>query len=74
VLLFGGGIKKGMLYGKTADERPCTTIENPVPVENLHATIYHALGIAPNQSYVVEKRPVFVTKDGKGQPIRDLFA
>ena len=47
VVLFGGGIKKGTLYGKTADERPCTTIENPVPVEDLHATIYHALGIAP---------------------------
>ena len=74
VLLFGGGIKRGMLYGRTADERPCITIENPVPVENLHATIYHALGIAPTQSYVVEKRPVFVTKDGKGRPIKDLFA
>jgi len=74
VVMFGGGVKKGFVYGKTADERPCTTIENPVPVENLHATIYHALGIAPNQSYLVEKRPVFVTKDGKGQPIRDLFA
>jgi hypothetical protein len=74
VLLFGGGIKKGALYGKTADERPCTTIENPVPVENLHATIYHALGIAPTLSYVVEKRPVFVTKDGKGKVIQELFA
>lgn len=74
VLMFGGGIKKGALYGRTADERPCTTIENPVPVENLHATIYHALGIAPNQAYVVEKRPVFVTKDGKGKVIEDLFA
>ncbi|MBS1859512.1 MAG: DUF1501 domain-containing protein, partial [Acidobacteria bacterium] len=29
VLLFGGGVKRGALYGKTADERPCTTIENP---------------------------------------------
>jgi hypothetical protein len=74
VLLFGGGIKKGMLYGKTADERPCTTVENPVPVENLHATIYQALGIAANQAYVVEKRPVFVTKDGKGQAVQELFA
>jgi uncharacterized protein (DUF1501 family) len=74
VLLFGGGIKKGMLYGKTADERPCTTVENPVPVEDLHATIYHALGIPPTQSFVVEKRPVYVTKDGKGKVIRDLFA
>ncbi len=73
VVMFGGGIKRGMVYGKTADERPCTTIENPVPVEDLHATIYHALGIAPTTSYIVEKRPVFVTKDGTGKPIRALF-
>ena len=31
VLMFGGGVKKGFVYGKTADERPCTTIENPMP-------------------------------------------
>jgi uncharacterized protein (DUF1501 family) len=74
VLLFGGGVRKGMLYGKTADERPCTTVENPVPVEDLHATIYHALGIPPTQSFVVEKRPVYVTKDGLGKPIQQLFA
>ena len=73
VVMFGGGIKKGTLYGKTADERPCTTIENPVPVEDLHATIYHALGIPPNTSYIAEKRPVYVTNDGKGKPIRELF-
>ncbi|HEV3485625.1 MAG TPA: DUF1501 domain-containing protein, partial [Vicinamibacterales bacterium] len=73
ILMFGGGIKKGFVYGKTADERPCTTIENPVPVENLHATMYHALGIAPDTSYVVEKRPVYVTKDGTGKPIKELF-
>ena len=60
-------------HGRTADERPCTTIENPVPVQDLHATIYHALGIPPTTSYVVEKRPVYVTNDGKGKPIRDLF-
>jgi hypothetical protein len=74
VLLFGGGIKRGFVYGKTADERPCTTIENPVPVEDLHATIYHALGIAPTQSFVVEKRPLYVTRDGKGKVIQELFA
>ena len=45
VLMFGGGVKKGFVYGRTAEERPCTTLENPVPVENLHATIFHALGI-----------------------------
>jgi uncharacterized protein (DUF1501 family) len=74
VVLFGGGIKKGMVYGKTADERPCTTIENPVPVEDLHATLYHTLGIPPAHAFIVEKRPVYVTKDGKGKPIKDLFA
>lgn len=73
VVMFGGGIKKGTLYGKTADERPCTTIENPMPVEDLHATMYHALGIPPTTSYLAEKRPVYVTSDGKGKPIRELF-
>jgi hypothetical protein len=74
VLMFGGGIKKGFVYGKTADERPCTTIENPVPVENLHATMYHALGIAPDQYFLSEKRPVYVTKDGKGKVVKELFS
>ena len=73
VLMFGGGIKRGFVYGKTADERPCTTIENPMPVEDLHATIYHALGVPPDTSYLVEKRPVFVTKDGIGKPAKALF-
>ncbi len=74
VLMFGGGVKRGAVYGRTADERPTTTIENPVPVENLHATIYHALGIPPDLSYVVEKRPVYVTNDGKGRAVKALFA
>jgi uncharacterized protein DUF1501 len=73
ILMFGGGIKKGFVYGKTADERPCTTIENPVIMEDLHATMYHALGIPPDTSYVFERRPIYVTRDGKGEPILDLF-
>ena len=74
ILMFGGGIKKGFVYGRTADERPCTTIEKPMPVEDLHATIYHALGIPPDTAYVAEKRPVYVTKDGIGKPAKELFA
>ena len=73
ILMFGGGVKKGFVYGTTADERPCTTIDKPVPVEHLHATIFHALGIPPDTAYTVEKRPVYVTKDGTGKPIRELF-
>jgi uncharacterized protein (DUF1501 family) len=73
ILMFGGGIRKGFVYGKTAEERPCTTIENPVVMEDLHATMYHALGIPADTSYLVERRPVYVTKDGTGKPVLDLF-
>jgi hypothetical protein len=74
VLMFGAGVKRGFVYGKTADERPCTTIENPMPVEDLHATIFHALGIPPDLAYVNEKRPVYVTRDGQGKAAKELFA
>jgi len=74
ILMFGGGVKRGFVYGRTADERPCTTIEHPVVMEDLHATIYHALGIPADTAYMVERRPVYVTKDATGKPIRDLFA
>lgn len=30
-----------------------------VSVRDLHATIYRALGIAPNHGYEVEKRPFY---------------
>jgi hypothetical protein len=73
ILMFGGGVKRGFVYGKTADERPCTTIESAMPIEDLHATIYHALGIAPDTAYTAEKRPVYVTKDGLGKPALALF-
>jgi hypothetical protein len=73
VLLFGGGIKKGHLHGLTADERPCKTIKDRVVIEDLHATIFHALGIPATHAYEVEKRPFYVTRDGLGKPIRELF-
>ncbi len=73
VLMFGGGIKKGFLWGKTADERPCKTLENRVVIEDLHATIFHALGIAPDLAYEIEQRPFYVTRDGLGKPIKPLF-
>lgn len=74
VLMFGGGIKRGLLYGKTADERPCSILENPVTIEDLHATIYHALGIPADTGYEIEKRPFYVTKDGKGKAVQALFS
>jgi hypothetical protein len=73
VLLFGGGTKRGYVHGRTADERPCKTLEKRVVIENLHASIYRALGISPRLSYEIEKRPFYVTRDGEGQVIDELF-
>ncbi len=73
VLMFGGGMKRGHVHGITADERPCKTIKDPVTISDLHATIYRALGIPANHGYDVEKRPFYVTNDGKGRAVRSLF-
>ncbi|MCA9442369.1 MAG: DUF1501 domain-containing protein, partial [Candidatus Omnitrophica bacterium] len=74
VLLFGGGIKKGHLHGVTADERPCKTLEGEIRIENLHATLYTAMGISPRYKLDVEQRPFYVTKDGKGEAVKELYA
>jgi hypothetical protein len=74
MLIFGGGFRKGFLYGKTAPARPCKVIEDPLSIENLHATIYRSLGIPADWAYVVEQRPFYVTKDGKGEVVKELFA
>ena len=71
--MFGGGVKKGHIYGRTADERPCLAIENPISIEDLHASIYTTMGISPKAVYDIEQRPFFATKDGKGKAVMDLF-
>jgi uncharacterized protein (DUF1501 family) len=74
VLMFGGGMKRGHVYGATADERPTKVVKDPVSVEDLHATMYRAVGIPADLAYDIEQRPFYVTRDGKGKPVMDLFA
>jgi hypothetical protein len=74
MLFFGGGFKKGFAYGKTADHHPMLAIENPVNLSDAHATIYKALGIPADTSYVTEGRPFYVTNNGKGKPIDAMLA
>jgi uncharacterized protein (DUF1501 family) len=74
VLVFGGGFKRGHLYGETASERPLLAAKNPITVTQFHATIFTAMGISPKTAFVVEKRPFYVTEDGKGEPVMELFA
>jgi len=74
MLFFGGGMKKGFTYGKTADAHPMLPVENPVSLTDVHATIYKAMGIPADHNYVTEGRPFYVTKDGKGKAIEAMFA
>jgi hypothetical protein len=74
VVMFGGGLKRGHVHGATADERPLVAIKDPVTITDLHATIFTAMGISPKTVYDIEKRPFYVTEDGKGKPVMSLFA
>lgn len=73
IVMFGGGTKKGFLYGESAPERPCVATKNPISVSDLHATIYTAMGISPQTAFEVERRPFYATADGKGKAVMELF-
>jgi hypothetical protein len=73
VVMWGGGMRKGFLYGETASERPFIATKNPVSVTDLHATIFTAMGISPKTKFDVENRPFYATEDGKGQAIKELW-
>lgn len=70
VVLAGGGIKGGFVYGKS-DRTAAYPDENPVTPEELAATIYHALGIAPQTELIdPQGRPIALCT---GAPVLPLF-
>lgn len=73
ILMWGGGIKRGFVYGQTADERPFKAVTEPVVIDQVHQTIYHALGIPPETNYVIEQRPFYTTPDGEGKVIKEVL-
>ncbi len=73
VVMFGGGIKGGTVYGETNNVFPCETVVKPVKVMDIHASIYSAMGISPKTSYDIEERPFYVTQDGLGKVIKEIF-
>lgn len=70
MVLAGGGLNHCGAYG-TTDDLSKKVVENPVSVPDFHATIYHSLGIDPEDVLYDGERPVPIT-DG-GHPIRSLF-
>lgn len=74
VVLLGGAVRGGTVYGRTADRHPMLPVESPVTLSDVHATIFKALGIPADHSYLTEGRPFYVTQDGKGKPVSAVLA
>ena len=72
IVLAGGGIKGGVVYGSTdADGREVA--ENPVSEGDLFATIYTVLGMNPRQKHYAGTRPIWATPEGS-KPVKALLA
>ena len=73
MLLAGGGVKGGMVYG-TTDEFGMRVAENPVHVHDFHATILHLLGIDHEKlTYRYAGRDFRLT-DVHGEVVQDIIA
>ena len=71
VLLAGGGVKRGFVYGKS-DKTASEPDENPVTPEDLAATVYYLLGIDPKAHiYDLQDRPLMISS---GEPVYDVIA
>jgi hypothetical protein len=71
VLLAGGGVKRGFVYG-ASDKTGSYPAENPVRPDDLAATIFAALGIDPHaEMRTATNRPVFASE---GRVLTEVFA
>jgi hypothetical protein len=72
VVLAGGGIKKGLIYGKS-DPTASEPDEDGLTVEDLAHTVYHCLGIdAAKKLMSPGDRPIDIVREGKTR--KDLLA
>jgi hypothetical protein len=70
VLLAGGGIRGGQVYG-SSDQVAAYPKDNPASPEDLLATLYHGMGLSPEMEiHDREGRPHRISD---GRPIIDLF-
>ena len=71
-LFAGGGVKGGFVYG-ASDKHGAYPSQNPVTASDIVATVYHALGIAPDLTLTDPlNRPLALVPEGG--PIREVFA
>jgi uncharacterized protein (DUF1501 family) len=70
VLLAGGGVRGGQVYG-ASDRHAAYVKENPVRPEDLLATVYHAFGLPPERE--VRNREGQPLRISEGRPVTALF-
>jgi uncharacterized protein (DUF1501 family) len=72
VVLAGGGIKRGSIYG-SSDAFAAMPEENPLSVEDLATTIYNQLGIVADKELMAPgDRPIEIVDGGK--VVKELLA
>ena len=72
IWLAGGGVKKGTIYGAT-DEYGYKTVENPVEIYDLHATMLHLLGLDHKRLTVRFGGRDMRLTDVHGRVVRDIL-
>lgn len=70
VMVAGGGVRGGLVYGAT-DDRAAYVTEGPVSPPDLHATVLHALGIDPSATFT--DRTGHTHHASTGRPVTALF-
>jgi uncharacterized protein (DUF1501 family) len=71
VVLAGGGIRGGQVYG-SSDQHAAYPRTNPVAPEDVIATMYQALGIPPES--IIKDRENRPHKICEGRPLLELLA
>lgn len=70
--LGGCGVKPGVVVGSTNDDGTAVK-DRPVTISDLFATFYTLLGIDYETELTFEDRPVPLTENGRGTPIREVL-
>lgn len=73
MLLAGGGIKGGLVYGAT-DELGFKAVENPVHPNDVHATVLHLLGLDHKRLTYRHSGRDFRLTDVQGNVVKDILA
>ncbi|HBE69594.1 MAG TPA: DUF1501 domain-containing protein, partial [Planctomycetaceae bacterium] len=72
VVMAGGGVKRGFVYGKS-DALAAEPADNPLGVEDYATTLYHLLGIDARKDLMSPgERPQAIVMNGN--VVRDLIA